>query len=37
MCDLGPLNGVCFDAEGNPAQSSCTIECSWNCKMPIGP
>ena len=37
MCDLGPLNGVCFDTQGNPAQSSCTIECTKNCKMPIGP
>jgi hypothetical protein len=35
LCDFGPLNGVCFDAQGNPAQSGCTIECTKNCKMPF--
>jgi hypothetical protein len=36
-CDLGPLNGVCLDDQGNPSQGlSCTVYCSIDCKMPIG-
>ena len=38
MCDLGPLNGVCLDNQGNPVSGglSCWVYCSRDCTIPIG-
>jgi hypothetical protein len=40
QCDLRPLNGVCLDAHGNPAEAGCPIDtfgCSTTCMATVNP
>jgi hypothetical protein len=35
QCDLGPLNGVCLDSQGNPGnEPNCSVSCTQSCLFP---